>query len=179
MSPPLRSATRRRLLEALLGLPLVPAAAPAAATPPAAPAPLPAASQLLLEVILFRQPGVAGSGGGGPAGSGASLTPLLAGLKRGGYGVLGHAQATLTIAANATGALRLEDLLPGAGVSGRLTVTRGQILIVHLSAHCAECSASSDLEEKRRVKFGERHYFDGPVIGAILTVNPAAPASAA
>ena len=30
----------------------------------------------------------------------------------------------------------------------------------------------SSLREKRRIKFGERHYFDHPAMGVIATVNP-------
>ena len=154
----------------LLSLAALPFAARAGAPGPGMPV---ESGHLALEALFFRQPGTRAEPAALAGPPGPVLGPLVGGLRRAGFGVVGQLSTTLQIAAGATGVARLEELLPGSGLSGRLSVTRSQILVVHLDAHCAECAGSADIDERRRVKFGERHYFDSPLIGAIIALNPA------
>lgn len=169
---------RRRLIQALLGLPLAAAGPAAPGAAPATPGSSAATGRLALDVLLFRQPGTPPL----PATAthvpdGAALAAAAAGLRRAGYPLVGYMGLILPVAAGATATLRLAEALPGAGVEGELAVTRGQLLSVHLALHCADCGANQDIDERRRVKFGERHYFDGPRVGALLVLTVAGDAA--
>jgi hypothetical protein len=161
------SATRREAIFRLLALPA------ALLSPGAGAAP---AAGLGLELLVFRQPGAAaGAGTAGiptPGTPGPVLGPLLPGLRRGGYTLLAATARTLAVGAGATGALPFEELAPAPGLRGQLAVTRGQLLTVHLVAADAACATGGAIDERRRVKFGDRHYFDSPCIGAILAITP-------
>jgi len=134
--------------------------------------------RMLVEVIVFRQPGAPGE----PVKSEVALdsgrpTPLAgldSGLKRGGYTVLGHASWVVTVAPNSTATTALEGLMPGAPLIGKVSITRGQNLFLRLDARdTSEGSAAlARVNERRRIKFGERHYFDGAELAAIATVVP-------
>ena len=163
------SVARRHLLLGLAGLPLAASVAAPGAGTPAEP------GHLAVEALFFRQPGTRAEGPASAivqAAPGSVLGPLIGGLRRAGYPLLGHLSASRPFAAGSTGVARQEELLPAAGLTGRLSLTRSQILVVHLSAHCEACDASADIDERRRVKFGERHYFDSPAIGVILSISP-------
>ncbi len=159
---------RREFVLGLLALPAVAqSAAPIAGSPDS--------GHLLLEAVFFRQATPKSGKPTAPvanATANATLTPLLAGLRRAGYPLLGQLAIHLPVAAGATGVIKLEESLPGAGLVGRLSLARSQLLTIQLNAHCEDCRTTDDIDEHRRVKFGERHYFDSPVIGAILSVNP-------
>ena len=164
-----RLAARR---EFILGLLAVPAAvAPLCAGAAAGPA-----VGLNVELLVFRQPGLAGAGISTPAALGPVLGPLLPGLRRAGFTLLAATARPLPVAANATAALPFHDLAPAAGLGGQLAVTRGQLLTVHVVAEDAGCAPGTAIDERRRVKFGDRHYFDSPCLGAILALSPAEPA---
>jgi hypothetical protein len=168
--------------ELLLGGAALAAAAPAVAQSPSG-------AKYFVEVLVFRQPGNA------PAAtvmtlpeSGAStpgrVTPLPqtdwqlgnldAGLRRrSGYAVLGHAAWLATVPANGSVTARLEDLSVGNGVTGAVTVQRGQYLFLRVEVKYATPEGGvHELRERRRIKFNEKHYFDHPAIGAIAIVSP-------
>ena len=171
--PPLES--RREAILGLLAVPAVLAARPvgAAAGP---------AAGLNVELLVFRQPGIAtgAAGIGTPSAPGPMLGPmlgpvlgpLLPGLRRAGFTLLAAGARTMPVAANATGALPFHELAAAAGVTGQLAVTRSQLLTVHVVAGDAGCAAGAAIDERRRVKFGDRHYFDSPCIGVILALTP-------
>jgi hypothetical protein len=158
----------------------------AAAPVRSAPAERADSARLIVELIVFRQPR-AGPGAAPEASEaprlpgGAEVLPatslqlgkLESGLKRRGYAVLGHGACLIPVPPGSTQGVRLEDLLPGAGLTGRVSVTRGQNLFLHVEATAAGADGSvAALNERRRVKYGERHYLDGEVLGAIATVTP-------
>jgi hypothetical protein len=94
-------------------------------------------------------------------------------LKRSaGYRLLGHVAWAADVPANGTLAARVEDVLPGSGLSGTVAVQRGQYLFLRLELDYATPDGRAyRLRERRRVKFNERHYFDHPAIGAIAVVS--------
>jgi hypothetical protein len=138
----------------------------------------PEPGRLLVEVIVFRQPGAPGQAvKPEPAADSAHPTPLAGldyGLRRGGYTVLGHASWVVSVVPNGTATTSLEGLMPGSPVVGKVTITRGQNLFLRLDARdTSEGSAAlARVNERRRIKFGERQYFDGAELAAIATVVP-------
>lgn len=162
------SAGRRRLLIALAALPAARSFGAGVD-----------AGHLGFEVVFFRQPGKPGPlPSAAASGAGPLLAPLVPGLRRGGYGLLGAINAVLPVGSGATGTARLADLVPGSGLEGYLSIARGQLLVVHLSARYEGGAAGTEIDERRRVKFNERHYFDSPAFGAIVAIAPPADAPA-
>jgi hypothetical protein len=145
----------------------------------------PESARLLVEVVVFRQPGAPGPPvKPEPAADSAHPTPLAgldAGLRRSGYTVLGHASWVVSVPPNGTATTSLEGLMPGSPVTGKVSITRGQILFLRLDARdTSEGSAAlARVNERRRIKFGERHYFDGAELAAIATVVPVRGSAAA
>jgi hypothetical protein len=146
-------------------------------------------ARLVVELLVFRQPQaiaasppVAGEANepNRPAGvevlatTGAQLAKIETGLRRRGFAVLGRGACLMPVAPSSSVGLRLEELLPVTGLSGRVAVTRGQNLFLTLEANSPSADGSvASLNERRRVKYGERHYFDGEVLGAVASVTPA------
>lgn len=175
--------TRLSRRDLLLGAAALAVAAPAVAQSPAG-------AKYSVEVIVFRQPGNAPpaptvmtlpQGAGTTAGrvtplgqSDWQLGNLDAGLRRrSGYAVLGHAAWLATVAPNGSVTARLEDLVGGDGVSGAVTVQRGQYLFLRVDVNYATPAGGiHQLRERRRIKFNEKHYFDHPAIGVIAIVSP-------
>jgi hypothetical protein len=143
------------------------------------------AARLLVEVVVFRQPGAPGEAVKSEASADSARQTPLAGLdvalKRSGYTVLGHGSWLVSVAPNSTAATSLEGLMPGAPVTGKVSITRGQILFLKLDARdTSEGSATlAHVNERRRIKFGERHYFDGAELSAVAAVVPVRGAAAA
>jgi len=71
--------------------------------------------------------------------------------------------------------LALESMLPpDAPVTGKVSLVRGRYL--HLSLELAMVSPTDGkryvLREQRRMRSGEKHYFDHPYFGVIVLVTP-------
>ena len=105
------------------------------------------------------------------------LGPAEAALARGGYTVLAHTAWAVIVPANGRTTAHLEDLLAQpTQVAGSVALQRGQYLFlgIEIDYRPADAGLSPSvvysIREKRRVKFGERHYFDHPAIGAIASV---------
>ena len=100
-----------------------------------------------------------------------------AALARGGYTVLAHTAWAVIVPANGRTTAHLEDVLSQpTTVAGNVALQRGQYLFlgIDIDYRPAEPGLGPpvvySIREKRRVKFGERHYFDHPAIGAIASV---------
>jgi hypothetical protein len=174
--------TRRDLLLGGAALVAVPAALETARAQ--------ATARYSVEVVVFQQPGLAPPAATvmtmplaqAPAGrvdvlpsSAWQLGNVEGGLRRSaGYRVLGHAAWVATVPANGTLAARIEEVLPGSGLSGAVAVQRGQFLFLRLELDYATPDGRVyQLRERRRVKFNERHYFDHPALGVVAVVSPA------
>ncbi len=195
--------TRRDALALLLGLPaglahaagqppshpqaLAPGTAPGA-TPGPTPGPTQGSASalaatpaaLLVELLVFRQPQRGAIAVAAPSPGlalGPVLGPLLPALHRNGYALLAAGTRTLSVAANGTVALPFRELSPVTGLAGQFALSRGQQLSVRLAAEFADCPAGAAIDERRRVRFGERHYFDSACLGALVAVSPASDAA--
>lgn len=153
----------------------------------------PAAGSIIMELLFFRQgtlppPPVDERREGVPRatiGTGSlKLVPAgqlqLAGLantlrRRGEYGLIGIGGWVMPVAANATGVLALDDVVPTQGqVNGSVGLQRGMYLTVQLDAvYAPRDGLQLVLAEKRRVKFDERHYLDHESFGAVVLVRKA------
>ena len=184
---PRGSYTRREAVLAITSLALAPRVF-GEATPP------PGSARYHVELVVFRQPGAppralpvaaiaAGSTIPGrvvplPESSWQLGAPAAA-LARHGYALLAHSAWAAIVPPNGRTTAHTEDLLPaGAPVSGSIAVQRSQYLFVGLELdYRGAADQLYGLREKRRAKFGERHYFDHPAFGAIVAI--AAPHGAA
>jgi hypothetical protein len=186
---PAERLSRRQVLLGLAALSAAPAAV--AATP--APA---GSARYLVEIIVFRQPGPAPQAVPAAALPGATTLPgrvaplpragwqlagVAAALVRGtGYTLLAHTAWTAIVPPNGRTTARLEDVLPGdAPLAGAVAVQRGQYLFLGVDIDYRPPSGAVPegavyaLRDRRRIKFGERHYFDHPAFGVITVVNAA------
>lgn len=152
----------------------------------------PEATHFQVEVVLFTQPGTPPRavpvGMRTPAITSPGKVERLAGggrwqlagareaiARHGGYQILGHAAWTAAVAANGRTTARLEDVLKGgtAALAGSITLQRSQQLFLGVDVdYLAAGDGVYRLRERRRVKFGDRHYFDHPAFGAIALVTP-------
>jgi hypothetical protein len=178
--------TRRQLLAALAAV----AAAPAgAAEPPPA-----GSGRYLIELIVFRQPGTPPAAARAPAIAPTATLPgrvialpqadwqllaLDAELARTGFAPIAHTAWVAIVPQNGRTTAHLEDVLPaGSPLAGQVALQRGQYLYLGVDLDFRPPDAGGtpaavySLREKRRIKFGERHYFDHPALGVIATVNP-------
>jgi hypothetical protein len=178
--------SRRRALAALAALAVAPAAAAAEPSPPAG------SGRYLIELLVFRQPGPAPVAMPAPAIAPSStlagrviplpdsewqLGGLDAALSRGGYTLLAHSAWVAIVPPNGRTTAHLEDVLPAdAPLAGAVALQRGQYLFlgVDLDFKPSDGSVAAgtvySLRERRRIKFGERHYFDHPALGVIAQV---------
>lgn len=177
--------SRRRALAALAAF----AAAPAGA------AEAPAGSgRYLIELIAFRQPGTPPPAVPAPAIAPTATTPgrvialpqadwqllsLDAALARAGFAPITHTAWVAIVPQNGRTTAHLEDVVPaGSPLTGQVALQRGQYLYLGVDLDFRPGEAGStpapvySLRDKRRIKFGERHYFDHPAMGVIATVNP-------
>jgi hypothetical protein len=144
-----------------------------------------------IEMLVFRQPGPAPRAAPVPvrpaAITSAGRVEVLAAdgrwqlaaareaLARRGYGTLGHAAWTATVPTNGRTTARLEDVLKaGSPLAGTIALQRSQYLFLGVDIdYVSAADTVYGVRERRRVKFGERHYFDHPAYGAIAIVTPA------
>jgi hypothetical protein len=181
--------SRRQVVLGLAALTAAPALL--ADTPPPA-----GSARYLVEIIVFRQPGPA------PAAVPAAPLPVATAIpgrvtvlpqadwqlasvagalaRRSGYTLLAHVAWAAIVPPNGRTTARLEDLLPDTpSLAGAVAVQRGQYLFLGVDidyrppGDAVPDGASYALREKRRVKFGERHYFDHPAFGVIAAVTVA------
>ncbi|HXQ63436.1 MAG TPA: CsiV family protein [Steroidobacteraceae bacterium] len=185
--------SRRQVVLGLAALSAVPEVL-AEAPPP------PGSARYHVEIIVFRQPGPAPTAvPAGPLPVTAAIpgrvTPLpdsdwhLASVaaaleRRSGYVLLAHAAWDAIVPTNGRTTAHLEDVLPGnLLLAGAVAVQRGQHLFLGVDIDYRPPSgavpegATYSLRERRRIKFGERHYFDHPAFGVIVEVTPARAAS--
>jgi Peptidoglycan-binding protein, CsiV len=93
--------------------------------------------------------------------------------RRGGYQLLAHTAWAAIVPPNGRTTARLEDVLqPGAPLAGAVGLQRSQYLFLGVEVdYQPEPGVTYGLREKRRIKFGERHYFDHPAFGVIAQVT--------
>lgn len=185
--------TRRELLTALaasLGAPW------AFAETPNPPPPPPGTARYLVEVLAFRLPGAAPKAYPVPAVTAAQtlpgrtervgadqyqLTAAKDALARKGHcKILTHLAWAALVPPNGRTTAHLEDLGDDdtAPITGTVAVQRSQTLFLGLELDYAAGGQSYGLREKRRIKFGERHYFDHPAFGVLVAVTPSKGAAA-
>jgi hypothetical protein len=178
--------TRRELLLGVLG---------AAAAPPRAELPV-GSARCLVEAVFFRQPGPPPKPMPAAPLAAAATIPgrveplpetawqlgaVEAALKRrADYAPLAHALWAAIVPPNGRTTAHLEEVLPaGAPLSGSIALQRGQYLLLGVEVdYAAAEGATYPMRERRRVKFGERHYFDHPAFGLIVQVTPSRGATA-
>lgn len=155
-------------------------------------------AEVAIELIVFRHSGAndaLGTARAAPEPAGPATTPpqarmlplpparqQLAGveatLRRSGLGrVVARTGWSQVVPAGGSLPIRIEEL-PGipAGLRGVVALERGQFLTLRLDlVLAAQGGGFLNLRERRRVKYGERHYFDHPVLGAIALVSPVKP----
>jgi hypothetical protein len=101
-------------------------------------------------------------------------------LRKHGYTLLGHAAWTAVVPALGRTTAPLADVLaPTSPLTGSVAVQRGQHLFLNVEVDFlthergGTGELSYGIRERRRVKFGERHYFDHAAFGIIARVtNP-------
>jgi hypothetical protein len=185
-----RTMNRREVIAALtatLGAPLVLAESPPSPTPPP-----PGSARYLIELLAFHPPGAPPSiaypvapisaaqtlaGRVEPLGMdqaqlGAAKEALL---RKGGFKLLEHLVWAVIVPPNGRTTTHLEDLQTSdpQALTGSLAVQRSQYLFMGIELDYSVAGRTYGLREKRRIKFGERHYFDHPAFGVIATVSPA------
>jgi hypothetical protein len=154
-------------------------------------------ARYLVEILVFRQPGtppppvpvaplqgvttIAGRVDVLPEASWQLGAAEQALVRRGGYEVLAHAAWAAIVPPNGRTTARLDEVLKdGTPLAGSVALQRGQYLFLGLDVdYQAAPGVVFGLREKRRVKFGERHYFDHPAFGIIAEVTASRGESAA
>ena len=93
--------------------------------------------------------------------------------RRGGYQLLAHSAWATIVPQNGRTTARLEDVLAaGAPLAGSVALQRSQYLFLGVEVdYQPEPGVTYGLREKRRIKFGERHYFDHPAFGVVAQVT--------
>jgi len=179
---------RREVLTALLATlsaPLAFAESPAPITPPP-----PGSARYIVELLAFHAPGSAPkayptaaigtaqtlAGRVEPLGPdqfqlGAAKDALT---KNGEIKVLNHLVWAAIVPPNGRTTTHLADLLSDetGPMTGTVAVQRNQYLFMGIELDYTLGGQTYGLREKRRVKFGERHYFDHPAFGVIAQITP-------
>jgi Peptidoglycan-binding protein, CsiV len=106
------------------------------------------------------------------------LTPIESTLKRSrGYQPLAHiGWSQPGFARENPRPLGIENLVPGTGLTGSVSLTRGARLL-HLQFDLTYTAADGQrytLREHRAIRSGDKHYFDHPQFGVIAVVTPKA-----
>lgn len=137
-----------------------------------------------VEIVVFRtsemppsdSPAASAGSSGIPASpvSAGRLSDVASRLRAaGGYRVLGHAAWTQAPAPwNSRRGVSLGEVGLGNGLSGSVILERGQYLHLGFDLKYSEGGRSWVVNEVRRVKTGERQYFDHPALGIIAIVTP-------
>jgi Peptidoglycan-binding protein, CsiV len=146
-------------------------------------------ARYLVEMLVFRQPGalpqpmpVAALPNVATIAGRIELLPETAWqlasaeqalARHGGYELLAHAAWAALVPPNGRTTARLDDLLKeGTPLAGAVALQRGQYLFLGVEIdYQAAPGMTFGLREKRRIKFGERHYFDHPAFGVIAQVT--------
>jgi hypothetical protein len=153
-------------------------------------------ARYLVEILVFRQPGTPPAPLPVPPLPGVTTIPgrveVLAesawqlgaaeqALGHRGYQVLAHAAWAAIVPPNGRTTARLDEVLrDGTPLAGAVALQRSQYLFLGLEVdYQAAPGVTFGLREKRRVKFGERHYFDHPAFGVIAQVTSSRGESAA
>lgn len=90
------------------------------------------------------------------------------------YRVLGQAAWTQLAAPwDSHRGVSVEQLGLGNGLSGAIILERGQYLHLGFDLQYSEDGRTWTMEQMRRVKTGERQYYDHPAFGVIAIVTPA------
>jgi hypothetical protein len=145
-------------------------------------------ARYLVEILVFRQPGplpqpvpvtalpnvatIAGRVELLPE-SAWQLASAEQALARRGYALLAHAAWAAIVPSNGRTTARLDDVLKeGSPLAGSVALQRSQYLFLGVDIdYQAAPGVTFGLREKRRVKFGERHYFDHPAFGVVAQVT--------
>ncbi|HUO79965.1 MAG TPA: CsiV family protein [Steroidobacteraceae bacterium] len=172
--------TRRAFLAGLAAC----ASAPALGVEPPA-----GSARYLVEILVFRQPGDLPPAM--PAPPLANVTTIAGRVellpesawqlgsaeqalaRRGGYELLAHAAWAAIVPANGRTTARLDEVLKeGTPLAGTVGLQRSQYLFLGVDVdYRAAPGVVYGLREKRRIKFGERHYFDHPAFGVVAQVT--------
>ena len=146
-------------------------------------------ARYLIEILVFRQPGTPPAPM--PTAPLAIVSTLpgrvemlaepawqlgpaeLALAHHGDYALLAHTAWIALVPPNGRTTARCEDVLKeGTPLAGSVALQRGQYLFLGIDMdYQAAPSVTYGLREKRRVKFGERHYFDHPAFGVVAQVT--------
>jgi hypothetical protein len=193
MNPLLNRRDVLAALAATLGAPLAFGETPAA---PATQPPPPGSARYVVELLAFHAPSATPKAYPVPALSAAQtiagrvelLGPdqlQLSAAKealahKGGFKILNHLVWAVIVPANGRTTTHLADLLNDdtGPLLGSVAVQRSQYLFMGLELDYTLAGQTYGLREKRRVKFGERHYFDHPAFGVIAQVSPSKGAQA-
>lgn len=93
--------------------------------------------------------------------------------RRGGMHILAHTAWSAIIPPNGRTTARLEDVLgESSPLEGGIAVQRSQYLFLFVDVDWRNGEHAYGIRTKRRIKFGERHYFDHPAFGLIVQVRP-------
>lgn len=148
-------------------------------------------ARYLVEILVFRQPGplpqpmpvaalpnvatIAGRVELLPESAWQLAAAEQALARRDGYQLLAHAAWAAIVPQNGRTTARLDDVLKeGTPLAGSVALQRGQYLFLGIDIdYQAAPGVTFGLREKRRVRFGERHYFDHPAFGVIAQVTSA------
>lgn len=158
---------------------LAPRAAPVEALDDTLPAdepapPLPAETDAAVEPAPGLPAGFAGPG------APPRLSNVAARMDRGGFRLLWH-QAWIQPASSGAGQdlpllAALGQGQADPGISGSVTLTAGRFLHLGLDLELRSAQGlEAELRQRRRIRFGEEHYFDDPRIGVIAVVSPVEP----
>ncbi len=93
--------------------------------------------------------------------------------RKGGMHILAHTAWSAIVPPNGRTTARLDDVLgDGSPLTGGVAVQRSQYLFMFADVDWASGGHVYGIRDKRRIKFGERHYFDHPAFGLIIQVRP-------
>jgi Peptidoglycan-binding protein, CsiV len=179
---------RRDVLAALaatLGAPLAWAETPAVSPPPPV-----GSARYVVELLAFHPPGSAPKAYPVPALGqaqtiagrvdvlGSDQYQLTAAkdalVRKGGYKILNHVAWAAIVPPNGRTTAHLSDVLSDESgpLAGAVAVQRSQYLFMGIELDYSLGGQTYGIREKRRVKFGERHYFDHPAFGVIAQITP-------
>lgn len=93
--------------------------------------------------------------------------------RRGGMQILAHTAWSAIVPPNGRTTAGLDEVLgDGVPLAGGIAVQRSQYLFLFVNVDWSSGEHRYGIRTKRRIKFGERHYFDHPAFGLIVQVRP-------
>jgi hypothetical protein len=95
-------------------------------------------------------------------------------VRKGGFKILNHLVWAAIVPPNGRTTTHLGDLIndDSSPLLGSLAIQRSQYLFMGVELDYTTAGRTYGLREKRRLKFGERHYFDHPAFGVIAQITP-------